>query len=75
MCFAQRAWTALRACSERASGVRRIRALVAFRAFLALLAAFLGVLMRPRATAARFFGMAVGSIAQKMPLDMEPNVR
>lgn len=67
LCFAQRAWTAFRACSERSSGVRRrILALVALRALAALLAAFFGVRILPSATAARFFGMAVGSIGRKI---------
>ena len=51
-----------------------MRALVAFRAFLALLADFFGVRMRPRATAARFF-VTVGSIGRKSGLDKSHSVR
>lgn len=51
-----RASAALRACSARSSGVCFfIRARTAFLALAALEAAFLVVLMRPRATAAGFF--------------------
>ena len=73
---AQRACTAFLACSERSSGVRAIRAFVALWAFLALLAAFLGLVNRPSATAAGFFFvMSLGSIGRKEGLDKRATVR
>ncbi len=57
-----RARAAFRACALRSSSVRAIRALVAFLALRALDAAFLGVVMRPRAAAA---WLTVRSIARE----------
>lgn len=74
--LAQRAAAACRACSERSSGVwAAMRARVARRAFLALEAAFLALVRFPRATAARFFPISLGSIAERLPLDKRATVR
>lgn len=53
-----------------------MRMRVALRAFLALLAALAADVRRPRATAAGFFfGITVGSIQAKYPLDKRATVR
>jgi hypothetical protein len=52
--FPHRAKAAFRACAVRSASVSFIRARVAFFAFLALDTAFLGVFIRPKATAAGF---------------------
>jgi hypothetical protein len=52
-----------------------MRASVAFRAFSALDAAFFALVRRPRATAAWFFAISLGSIDRKYTLDKRSIVR
>lgn len=67
----QRANAAAFACRERSSALSvAIRTRVAFRAFLALAAAFFGLFLRPSATAALFFFViSIGSIPRRIALD------
>lgn len=52
-----------------------MRASVALRAFWALLAAFRGLVRRPRATAAGSFAISVASIPRKLGVDNPATVR